>query len=395
MASFTPQRVGSEGAEAAAGGSELLGTATRLVSELQQYAWYLNREKKEKQATRKVLAFLENLQQNFESALVDQASRKKLERTVTLTARMFQKVKERHGPLSFVAKNEARKNMIDNDVLAVKRCEYILDPARKAALLSIIESLRQTEEAYEFHSALLTDRSELVQTLENDKLAGGAKCSTTAGVDGALSLETGNEYSKENFAYGSTPFSTFLKLFSSDCIQSTIRGCMGPCAAGSAVGGKDAREFVVFGSSCGWLVFYAALTFGVKSKGYEILRSLVDTSERLLQAEIEGQRLPGGRFVHSMVPPIEFVCEDMLAAPLHNAQIIMLCSQCWDNWLIELVHKKILGELSPGALIVDYNDRLGKNMDAHGKIEEVVSMELAVSWNPSQTFYVYRVRQEG
>ena len=32
---------------------------------------------------------------------------------------------------------------------------------------------------------------------------------------------------------------------------------------------------------------------------------------------------------------------------------------------------------------------------ANGKIEEVVSMESAVSWNPSQTFYVYRVRQEG
>ena len=88
-------------------------------------------------------------------------------------------------------------------------------------------------------------------------------------------------YTEENFAYGSTPLSTWLAL---------IRGCpelaaemkrlsekssstaAPPSAAttaadddGGSFSSSSSAGYVVWGSSSGWLVFYAAVGLGVKS----------------------------------------------------------------------------------------------------------------------------------
>ena len=43
--------------------------------------------------------------------------------------------------------------------------------------------------------------------------------------------------------------------------------------------GRD--EYCVFGSSLGWLCFYGALTFGLRSTGYELVQPLVVLARRL------------------------------------------------------------------------------------------------------------------
>jgi len=46
---------------------------------------------------------------------------------------------------------------------------------------------------------------------------------------------------------------------------------------------------VVWGASLGWLVFYSALTYGVCSRGVELLCDLCDVSEQIQRAfSVEG-----------------------------------------------------------------------------------------------------------
>lgn len=73
---------------------------------------------------------------------------------------------------------------------------------------------------------------------------------------------------------------------------------------------------VVWGSSLGWLVFYSALTYGVKSRGVELLEGLCSISvEVARELGVEGA---------------SFCCGDMLQDGLADAKVLLLASQCWD-----------------------------------------------------------------
>ena len=99
-------------------------------------------------------------------------------------------------------------------------------------------------------------------------------------------------YSAGNFAYGSTPYQTWRLLTTIPAVARALVLCMQPSqlsqpsqpshppdtatqgGEAQGAGGGDAEEreaFVVWGSSLGWLVFYAALTYGVRSRGVELL----------------------------------------------------------------------------------------------------------------------------
>ena len=93
-------------------------------------------------------------------------------------------------------------------------------------------------------------------------------------------------YSAGNFAYGSTPYQTWRLLTTIPAVARALVLCMQPSqpsrpsqpstqggeAQGAGGGDAEGREaFVVWGSSLGWLVFYAALTYGVRSRGVELL----------------------------------------------------------------------------------------------------------------------------
>jgi hypothetical protein len=168
---------------------------------------------------------------------------------------------------------------------------------RLEVLSRLIERLRATEESLDFHAALL-------------------QCHAR------LSSELG--YSETNFSYGSTPFHAWCALHTA-CpeLDHAMRAC----------GSED--ECVVFGSSLGWLCFYASLTYDIPSTGYEVVVLLVRLADKL-----------ASRF--DLSSKVTFHAADMLTADLSRAKVVTLTSQCWDRELCSRCHNKLERELNSG-----------------------------------------------
>ena len=109
-------------------------------------------------------------------------------------------------------------------------------------------------------------------------------------------------YSSQNFAYGSTPLASWHAVFSSAPLADAAARCR---AAG--------RDYVVWGSSIGWLLFYGALGLGLRAVGYEILECL---------AAIAVETARAGK-----VENVEVHREDMLESDVSGAGIVVLTSQ--------------------------------------------------------------------
>merc|ERR1712166_92629 len=141
-------------------------------------------------------------------------------------------------------------------------------------------------------------------------------------------------YSRENFSYGTTPYASWLQLFQLPCVTQAIERIQ-----------KEQLEYTVWGSSAGWLAFYGALTFGVRTVGVELLQFLVDEAEAAAAQFCAEQQL-------------SFVCRDMLEHELSNCGLLMLTSQCWDRELIQKVCAKLAAELPAGSVVIDYRKDL-------------------------------------
>lgn len=143
--------------------------------------------------------------------------------------------------------------------------------------------------------------------------------------------------------------------------------------------GKGQGEYVVFGSSSGWMVLYAAIAFGIKSRGIELMQHLDKTANVVLE-ELRREALP------SLTLDVVFERGDMLEADIANVRILLLASQCWDGDLKERVRSKVEAELGRGAVVIDYSDTI---------FGQSTAMRLAgqadgrVSWNENQHFFVY------
>ena len=75
-------------------------------------------------------------------------------------------------------------------------------------------------------------------------------------------------YSEDNYSYGSTSYSLWNQAFNTSIVKSAVQVCQR----------NEDYKFTVFGSSSGWLVFYAALSRGIQCEGYEILKPLHNVS---------------------------------------------------------------------------------------------------------------------
>ena len=194
-----------------------------------------------------------------------------------------------------------------------------------------------------------------------------------------LKMEASTDYSRDNFAYGSTPLSSWLELFACEPVQAVIQA-------------RPAAElrYVVLGSSTGWLCFYGACVYGFRTRGIELLPNLVAAAKRTArEAAIFG---------------VHFECDDMLRSDLRGSHLIILASQCWDAPLLAAVRVKLLDELPTGALVLDYTPLLGEppetsrdeRMPMPAK-SEGRSLQLActvsapVSWDGTHKFWVWRV----
>lgn len=85
--------------------------------------------------------------------------------------------------------------------------------------------------------------------------------------------------------------------------------------------------FMVWGSSTGWLPLYAAITYGWRCQGYELLACLVE----------QAQQVAGRSEVQQ---PVEFYAADMLSSSLADVRVLMLTDQCWDAALVGMVSCK-------------------------------------------------------
>ncbi|KAL4099609.1 hypothetical protein PRIC1_007410 [Phytophthora ramorum] len=145
---------------------------------------------------------------------------------------------------------EERQQKMQHEFDAVAQLDDVLSShnlpgvssADKERLRQLISQSRQQEQQLTFHRGLLKAQQD---------------------ISGAAS-----EYSAENFAYGNTPFPTWLNLFTQTAVLDAI-----------ALNPKQAT-LTVFGSSSGSLVFFAAIVLGLSCVGVEILPFLHHAAEQ-------------------------------------------------------------------------------------------------------------------
>ena len=216
-------------------------------------------------------------------------------------------------------------------------------------------------------------------------------------------------YSAENFAYGTTSLRAWTRVVAACPALARALRALAADADAEARGGEDDADLfgtlahlrrletkprcVVFGSSTGWLVFYAALAHGARSVGYELLEGRVATARATARTVLKtGSEDVDEKEEASRAESLfAFSSADATLAPLGDgAKVVVLTSQCWDESLKTRVAERLTRGLPLGALAVDYGDRLARE-PAFG--EPVAVVEAPTSWNRKQKFYVFQKKE--
>lgn len=137
-----------------------------------------------------------------------------------------------------------------------------MPPHRRRQLHALVADLRAQEADEAFHARLASAVQDACQS---------------------------SSYSVDNFAYGSTPFASFARVFEQPCIKAAAAAAMAPPPGTDP---SPPRVFMVWGSSCGWLPLFGALAYGWRGVGYELLPPLAQTA----QAAARGQQLDVGEW---------------------------------------------------------------------------------------------------
>ena len=207
--------------------------------------------------------------------------------------------------------------------------------SRGVQLVAAVRELRSLESSVAFQRSLLRDRRRVAAE---------------------------SDYTMANFAYGSTPFASWLRVAQ---LPIVARAAQRARASGGTV--------VVLGSSTGLLVLYGALYWdGVTALGIELLPSLVAAARRAAAAAAAAGCASRGQ-------QLSFVCGDILECDLRNACVIMVTSQCWDVALIESLRRKLAKEARPGVVVVDYRPLL----DGVPLFAAPAKVTVEVSWDSS------------
>ena len=236
----------------------------------------------------------------------------------------------------------ARRPMRREELLQDERdaLDALVDTPGVRALRRALSSLRALESDLDFQASLLHEQ---------------------------LRVHAQSGYSRENFAYGSTPLSAWLAVFRCDAVAERVCELT---AGGDGDGDGDSEavdvaaahaappstqaapppNYVVFGSSLGWLCLYGACVYGLRAEGVELLPKLCDCARAAAAAAPVPPSGAGGA---------SFVCADALAYDVTRARLLMLTSQCWDASLCAAIRAKLLAELPDGALVIDYTPALG------------------------------------
>ncbi|WIA16583.1 hypothetical protein OEZ85_013251 [Tetradesmus obliquus] len=159
----------------------------------------------------------------------------------------------------------------------------------------------------------------------------------------AAAVSAGTGYSSSNFAYSSTPFSSWLKVHREPQVAAAIQAAMDRRLTSSS----SRPCYMVWGASIGWLALYAALTHSSWSVvGIELLPVLVQVAQHMAQA--------------AGLTGVSFDCGDLLASDLSNVGVLLLTEQCWDDQLIAKAAAKVQAELPAGSVVIDYTGSMGR-----------------------------------
>mmetsp|Transcript_15026 Transcript_15026/g.50771 ORF Transcript_15026/g.50771 Transcript_15026/m.50771 type:complete len:432 (-) Transcript_15026:1353-2648(-) len=174
-------------------------------------------------------------------------------------------------------------------------------------------------------------------------------------------------YLKHSFAYGSTFYQSWLKVFQNQVLQEAVEHAK-----------RNGKIYGVLGSSIGWHVFYGALTWQMRAKGWEILCSQVEIAKEAAARHLTEET---SQF-------ISFECLDALQADLSGIHILVLAFSRDVN-LGALLNQKLADELAPGALVVSWS----RILDVQPEFERAAVYKVAVSWSDSWGMYVYRRKE--
>jgi hypothetical protein len=259
------------------------------------------------------------------------------------------------GAAVIAAVRAARREALEAEQSEVAACAPRLPgdgAARAAALGAVVAHLRALEESPRFQGALAA--AVAAATGDGDS---GSDDAAAAGGD------AGPGYSAQNYAYGSTPFPSWLDVCSAPAIAPALAAAM------AAPGGA---AHVVWGSSTGWLAFYGALAFGwADNRGVEILPCLVADADATAQ--------------HFAVPGVAFSVADLRDSPLSGTGFLELADQCWDGAVVAAARAKIAAELPAGAVVLSY----AATCRELPCLRPLAVVPARVSWNAEQAMSAY------
>lgn len=187
-------------------------------------------------------------------------------------------------------------------------------------LAGCLRSVRQLEKTFAFQRRLWLDKQRIAPMLN---------CST------------------EQLTYGTTTFAMWHRLMVG---SSSLRNRMRSKEHDAEDEDVKARHLttvsqpkvVIFGSSLGLLGFYTSSLFPhARIVGYEVMPSLVSVARRLKDSYFPEEH-------------IKFHQKDMMLADVHDADVVILTSMCWDSECRRRVATKLAVELPTSALVVDY-----------------------------------------
>ena len=182
------------------------------------------------------------------------------------------------------------------------------------------------------------------------------------------------DYSYINFAYGMVFYHGFDRLFQNIPVAREA-------IARTRIRGLD---WVSFGSNVGTETLYAAITWGVKSTGYDVLCNLVSYANDFRDM--------------FNINLADFFCKDALDADLKNAGIVWIDNQSWDEHLTNAVFSKLNRDLPPGAIVIEYavsDFHAGAKLYVGNRLDVVGCATLDVSWdnNHGTTVTIFKKRQ--
>ena len=241
-------------------------------------------------------------------------------------------------PGLFLAETKAAASGSDTDVEKS-------DPQVSPSLQTVIKRVRELECSPLFVRARLEEWLGVMESAQRKRFEADAGHETvdeyeTVGTDETVASGVGegelDEYSSENYSWGTMFYHGFLQMLSGHPrVLSAV-----------AMARQTGDALIVMGSNTGNEVFYAALGLGVRARGYEIVCPLVRAAQDITRDVVTSAQDR---------KRIRFECADALRADVSDARVVYLDDDSWDFELVSAMFAKLERELPHGAVVLGWH----------------------------------------